>query len=143
MLISYDDIEMMSEGLEKEDTDEESSKEDGEYNVPGYSRYKYRNLEKYQQVLILPSKCNVNFTALTKFSFILFRDDVQSKPTKERPRREIREFNPKENMNGKDNEEKIKHTSTRKFYGENEDVYIMDAKSIGIIEYLVISYLTC
>ena len=47
MLISYDDIEMMSEGLEKEDTDEESSKEDGEYNVPGYSRYKYRNLEKY------------------------------------------------------------------------------------------------
>lgn len=46
-------------------------------------------------------------------------------------------------MNGKDNEEKIKHTSTRKFYGENEDVYIMDAKSIGIIEYLVISYLTC
>jgi len=30
-------------------------------------------------------------------------------------------------------EEKIKHISTRKLIGPNEDVYIMDAKSIGNI----------
>ena len=34
-------------------------------------------------------------------------------------------------MDDKDQKEIIKHISTRKFYGENEDVFIMDAKSIG------------
>ena len=51
--------------------------------------------------------------------------------TKERPRREIRGFNPKGEIEDKEKKEKIKHISTRKFYGENEDVFIMDAKSIG------------
>ena len=62
---------------------------------------------------------------------ILCRPNDANRLAKERPRREIRGFNPKSEMDDKGQKEIIKHISTRKFYGENEDVFIMDAKSIG------------
>ena len=53
---------------------------------------------------------------------------------KVRPRRELRDFNPHSVVDGeKPGKQKVKHTSTRKFFGPNEDVFIMDAKSIGNI----------
>merc|ERR1712080_235866 len=61
------------------------------------------------------------------------RQNDENRLTKERPRREIRGFNPKGEIEDKDKKEKVKHISTRKFYGEYEHVYIMDAKSIGNI----------
>ena len=53
---------------------------------------------------------------------------------KERPKRENRDINSTEDDKDK-SQEKVKHISTRKLIGPDEDVFIMDAKSIGIISY--------
>ena len=60
---------------------------------------------------------------------LVFSQGIE-KLSKERPKRENREFNSNLEDEEKDND-KIKHISTRKLIGQNEDVYIMDAKSIG------------
>ena len=61
--------------------------------------------------------------------YISFSQGIE-KASKERPKREHRDFNPVQ-AEEQAKEEKIKHISTRKLIGPNEDVYIMDAKSIG------------
>ena len=61
--------------------------------------------------------------------YITFSQGIE-KASKERPKREHRDFNPVQ-AEEQSKEEKIKHISTRKLIGPNEDVYIMDAKSIG------------
>ena len=61
--------------------------------------------------------------------YITFSQGIE-KASKERPKREHRDFNAVE-AETQAKEEKIKHISTRKLIGPNEDVYIMDAKSIG------------
>ena len=55
---------------------------------------------------------------------------------KERPKRENRDINSTEDDKDKA-QEKVKHISTRKLIGPDEDVFIMDAKSIGIISILL------
>ena len=52
------------------------------------------------------------------------------KASKDRPKREHRDINHVQE-DQKTKEEKIKYISTRKLFGTDEDVYIMDAKSIG------------
>ena len=60
---------------------------------------------------------------------LLFSQGIE-KLSKERRKRENRELNSSLGDQEMD-KEKIKHISTRKLIGQNEDVYIMDAKSIG------------
>ena len=61
--------------------------------------------------------------------YISFSQGIE-KASKERPKREHRDINPVQ-AEEQAKEEKIKHVSTRKLIGPKEDVYIMDAKSIG------------
>jgi len=64
---------------------------------------------------------------------VLHFNETKRENLKVRPRREIRGFNPQGTVDGMHPKEKVKHISTRKFFGPNEDVFIMDAKSIGTV----------
>ena len=64
------------------------------------------------------------------FKIYITHSQNVGKASKDRPKREHRDINHVQE-DQKTKEEKIKYISTRKLFGTDEDVYIMDAKSIG------------
>ena len=67
------------------------------------------------------------------FFHSFFRGKHADGSFKDRPRRELYGADTNKTVEKESMTEKVKLTPTRKFFGSNEDVFIMDAKSIGTI----------
>ena len=69
---------------------------------------------------------------LSAFCHFFFRGKHADRTFKDRPRRELQGPDANKTVEKESMTEKVKLTPTRKFFGSKEDVFIMDAKSIGI-----------
>ena len=69
---------------------------------------------------------------LPVFFHSFFRGKHADRTFKDRPRRELHGADISKTVEKESMTEKVKLTPTRKFFGSKEDVFIMDAKSIGI-----------